>query len=193
VPYQLVLSESTDEEITKDRVENIFFDDLPSDYQVYLLYYPGTSVNEELTSKLRSLGEITGRNLLVNIAKLDDPHFKKIVRTFGIRTFPTIIITAIDKLASPPEEYSTAFVKIDDKRLLSSSDLTFECVQKIFNLFIDGKISEAIGVKKGDVRVSRIKGVINSALKGIQGFLKGWNISFSFITGKLELKPREGE
>ncbi|UCE15648.1 MAG: hypothetical protein JSV12_07185 [Candidatus Bathyarchaeota archaeon] len=189
--YQLVLSELINEK-TKDVGENIFFNDLPSDYQVYVLYYPGISLNEDLASKLRNLGEIAGRNLLVNIARLDDPNYKKIVKKFGIRTFPTIIVTAIDKLASPPTEYSTAYVKIDNKRLLNSPDLTFECVQKMFNLFIEGKISEAIREKNHKVRMSRIKGIINSALKGIRDYLKKWDVSFSFITGKLELKHRGG-
>lgn len=187
--YQLVLTEFSDE-ITRDVGENIFFNDLPSEYQVYVFYYPGTRLNKDLASKLRDLGTITGRNLLVNIARLDDPNYKKIVNMFKIRTFPTIIITAIDKLASPPSEYSTAYVKIDNKRLLNSPELTFECVQKMFNLFIDGKISEAIREKRREVRVTRIKGILNDALKGMRDYLKERDISFSFITGKLELKRR---
>jgi len=187
--YQLVFTEYIDE-ITKDVGENIFFDDLPSDYQVYLLYYPGIEQNEDLTSKLRDLGEIAGRNLLVNISKLDDPNYRKIVKKFGIRKYPTIIITAIENLASPPGEYSTAFVKIDNERLLQSSDLAFECVQKIYNLFIDDKISEAMREKNRDERIFRIKGALNDALRGMRDYLKEWNVSFSFAGFKLQLKPK---
>jgi hypothetical protein len=192
MPYRLVLSEPVVGEKTRDVGENVFFSDLPSDYQVYVLYYPGTSLNKDLANKLRNLGKIAGKNLFVNMAKLDDPNYRMIVNRFGIRTFPTIIITAIDRLASPPTEYSTAYVKIDNKGLLNSPDLAFECVQKMFNLFIDGKIAEAVREQNRDLLMSRIRGILGNALKGLLGYLKEWDISFSFIQGKLELKPRGG-
>jgi hypothetical protein len=150
-------------------------------------------MNKDLETKLRKLGEVAGTNLFVNIAKLDDPNYVKIVNKFNVKTLPTIIMTAIDKLAFSPAEYSTAYVKIDDKRLLDSPELTFECIQKMFNLFIVGKISEAVREKNHDARISRFKGVINDALKGIQGYLMKWDISFSFMGGKLEVKPRKDE
>ncbi len=126
-------------EKTKDIGENVFFSNLPSDYEVYLLYYPGPNSNKELMDKLRDLGNITGKNLFVNIAKLNDPNYKKIVNTFEIKTFPTVILTAVDKFASLPIDHSTAYVKIDNKKLLGSPDLTAECIYKIYNLFIRGK------------------------------------------------------
>jgi hypothetical protein len=195
--YQLVLSEPIDENIgpvfgDKDFGTNVFFDNLPSDCQVYVLYYPGISLNRDLANKLKSLGNIAGRNLFVNIAKLDDPKFQIVVSKFRIKTFPTMIITAIDKLASPPEEFSTAYVKIEDKKLLSSTDLAFECIQKIFNLFIDGKISEAVRENNREVRNVRIKAFLNNALGGVQGFLKDWEINFDFLSGRLGLKYKGG-
>jgi hypothetical protein len=37
------------------------------DYPVYLLYYPGNNINEDLEASLQHFGEITGKNLFVNI------------------------------------------------------------------------------------------------------------------------------
>jgi hypothetical protein len=192
MPYQLVLSNYT-RETTKDVGGNVFLDDLPLDYQVYLLYYPGVNLNRDLAKNLKDLGKISGKNLFVNIARLDDPNFAKIVKTFGIRSFPTMIITAVDALASPPTKDSTTYIKIDNKKLLNSPDVAFECVQKMFNLFIEGKISEAIRERNRDVLNTRLKGIISDALTGVQGFLKDWDISFSFITGTLGLKYRGGK
>lgn len=179
-------------ERTRDIGENVFFNDLPFDYEVYILYYPGTSLNKDLTDRLRNLGDIAGKNLFVNIAKLDDPNYKKIVNKFEIRTFPTIIVTAIDKLASPSTEHYTAYVKIDNKKLLNSPDLAIECIDKVFHLFIQGEISKAISEHRRIVNLFRIKSSINGAIKGIGGYLKEWEITISFIPGKLEIKPSGG-
>lgn len=179
-------------ERTKDIGENVFFNDLPFDFKVYILCYGGTGLNEELADKLRNLGNISGNNLFVNIAKLDDPNYNKIANTFEIKTFPTIIIIAINKLASSPKEHLTAYVKIDDKKLLNSPDLAIECIDRVFNLFIQGRISEAVKGQSRCLISFRIKSVINEAFTGMTGYLKEWEISFSFITGTLEIKPAGG-
>jgi hypothetical protein len=61
-------------ERTKDVGENVFLDDLSYSYKVYLFYYPSALPNEVLEDRLRRIGEMTGRNLFVNIGRLDDPH-----------------------------------------------------------------------------------------------------------------------
>lgn len=177
----------------KDVGENVFFSNLPSNYKVYLLYYPSARSNEDLTDVLRNLGDMTGENLFVNIAKLNDPNYNKIVNIFKISAFPTIIITANNKLASSPMEDSTAYVKIDNKKLLDSPDITIECIEKIFNLFIQGEITKAINKQRGSENIFWIKELINNTLGGLKGFLSQWDISFSFIVGKLEIKPVGGD
>ncbi len=81
--YRSVLREKA-EANTKDIGENVFFNNLDSDYRVFLFYYAGVLPNEELEDKLRGLGEITGKNLFVNIRKLNDPNFGLMVSRFGI-------------------------------------------------------------------------------------------------------------
>lgn len=187
--YRLVLTES---EETREVGQNVFFDNLPADCKVYVLCYPGVGADKALIQKLTEFGEETGNNCFVNIAKLNDPSYNKVRKTFGIMTFPTIIVTAAGNIASPPSEYTTGFVRIDNKSLLKSTDLTLICVEKMFNLFIDEKFAEALKEKTHDERMARIRAFLSEALKGVKGFLKEWDISFSFTTGKLELKPKGG-
>ena len=193
MPYQLVLSELKDE-ITRDVGENVFFNNLPSEYEVYIFYYPGAMPNVELESRLRNFGNITGKNLFVNIGRLNDPNYGKIRNKFNIMNLPVIIITASDFLASPPEEFSTAYVRIDNKKLLNSPDL-MECIQRLFNMFIDKKISEALSQFKKDQRdvfVTNLKSIVNNTLKGVWTFLEERDVSVSLIEGKFELKKSGG-
>ena len=187
MPYQLVLSELIDKE-TRKVGENVFFDNLPSDYEVFIFYYPGAMPNEELESKLRNLGDITGKNLFVNLGRLNDPKYKKIRNKYQIKNLPVIIVTAIDKLASPPTEFSTAYVKIDSKRLLKSPNYAIECVQTVFNLFIGGEISKALRQPNR----SYLKAIIADALKGMKKFLDERDITVSLMEGKFELRRSGG-
>jgi len=190
--YQLVLLKEKPKGVPMDVGENIFFDNLPLDYEVFLLCYAGTGMNEDLRNKLTSLGEQSGKNLLVNFAKLNDPNYTKIRNAFDIEVFPTIIVTGIGVLASPPTEYSTAYVKMDNKQLLNSPDQAAECVERVFNLFLAGEISEAIKDQNRAARNAALNKVLKTALGGIRGFLREWEISFSFINGTFSLKPTGG-
>lgn len=202
MPYQLVLRELIDEgkgRGIKDVGENVFFDNLPSDCKVFTFYYPAAMPNEDLESVLRNLGNITGKNLFVNIGRLNDPNYGKIATKFNIKNLPVIIVTAIDKLASLPTEFSTTYVRIDSKKLLNSPNLATECVQTIFNLFIQGKISEAMSKVKRyerDALISHIKGImtdaLKDALKGMSKFFEERDIIVSLIEGKFELKRSGG-
>lgn len=190
MPYKLILSELIDEK-TRDIGENVFFDNLPCNYPVYVFYYPGAMPNEDLEGKLRNLGNMTGKNLFVNIGRLDDPNYGKIANKFNIKNLPVIIITAINKLSSPPTKFLTAYARIDSKGIINTTDLVIQCLQKLFNLFIQEKISEAMSQAKQDERdalISRLKGIVADALKGIWGFLKDRDISVSLVEGKFELK-----
>lgn len=189
MPYELVLSEPPEPDVLDDRgFDTVFFDNLPSDHKVYVLYYPGISLNKELAEKLESFGELAGKNLFVNIGRIDDPNYRTVVKKFGIRNFPTIIVTALDNLASPPTEYSTAYVKIDNKNLLNSTDLAFQLLEKIYNLFIDEKISEAMSATNKQIRKSRLNSLKDSILKG----LGNYEFYVDTIIGRFGVKPKGG-
>ena len=102
--YRLVLTETFDQK-TKDVGDNVFLDDLSNEYKVYVFYYPEITPNEVLKKKLRLLGDISGKNLFVNIGRRNDPNFNKILNKFEIRDYPVIIVTAITNLASLRAEH----------------------------------------------------------------------------------------
>jgi hypothetical protein len=191
--FRLILTESP--EPGKDFGENVFFDNLPSDYKVYVFSYPAEMPDTTLEDKLRELGNITGNNLFVNIGRLADPQHDKIVKLFGVKNYPVIIVTAIDALASPAQDYFTAYARLDSKHLLNSPEKTVECVQKLFNLFIQGKVSEAIAQAKWRQRTELVVWLTHfftEPLKALGGFIAERDISISLLGGKIELKRSGG-
>lgn len=127
--YKLVLSQHVNGTI-RDIGENVFLDNLPEDYKVFLFYYPSAMLNVELENNLRSIGKLAGKNLFVNIGRLNDTKYTKIRNTFEIRELPVIVLTGIDALACIKHDgdYSTAYIRIDSKKLLSSVELTVKWV-----------------------------------------------------------------
>jgi hypothetical protein len=190
MPYQLTFSELINEQ-TRDVGENVFLDNLPSDYNVYLFYYPGAMPNETLESHLRNLGNSTGKNLFVNFGKLNDPNYSKIANLFQIKNLPVIVMTAVADLASPVSSYFNVYIRIDNKKLIDNPDKTVEFLQKLFNLFISGNVAEALNeVKKDDRKllIASFTKVVGDALKGLGKFISETDISFSVVEGKFELK-----
>ncbi len=191
--YQVIFSGPIDK--TKDVGENIFLDNLPSDYAVYLFYYPGAVRDDDLENRLRDFGEITGKNLLVNIGHLNDPSFGKMVEMFKIERFPVLIMTAVDNLASSNTELLTAYVRMDSSRIFTSPEFIIKCLQGLFNMFIIGSISEAMVQAKKNERkalISQLKTIVINSLKGIGDFIKEIDISVSLTEGKFELRSKGG-
>jgi len=192
--FQLVLTERPIEG-SKIVGENVFLENLPRDCKVYLFYYPGAVLDEDLENRLRELGKITNRNLFVNIGRLNDPKYETIARIFDITNLPVIVMTANDTLASPPDEFLTVYARLDSKKLLESPERTIECVHQIFNLFIQGKVSKAIvqpGRTRRDEMMSRLAGLLINTLKSVGRYLNERGIMFSFAGVKFELKQHRG-
>jgi hypothetical protein len=153
--------------------------------------------NEDLENKLRNFGNITGKNLFVNIGRLNDPKYVRMRNTFSITNLPVIVITAVDGLAALKYEnyYSTAYVRLDSKELLQSVDLTIKSVEKLFDLFIGGEICKAlkeVESKKREVIISHVKDKVINLLKQLANYLSDRDISVSVLEGKLEIKKERG-
>ena len=192
--FQLVLTEASAEN-HKDIGENVFFDNLDTDYKVYLFYYPGTMADRALESRLRELGDITGKNLFVNIGRLNDKRHDQIVQRFDVKKYPVIIVAAEATLASSTDEYVSAFVRLDSEHLLASPERAVDLVQKIFTLFVQGKVSEGVRHAKWSQRrdaVGSLMHIFTDALKSVMGFVADRDISVSIFEGKFELKKSEG-
>jgi hypothetical protein len=172
-----------------------FFTDLPKDYKVFLLYYRGAMGDKDLEDKLVELGTNTGKNLFVNLGSAKDPSYEMVQKRFGFKQFPVIIMTAVPDLASPGNEYLTAYAKLDSKQLLKSPEKTVECAEKLFNLFIQGDVAKAISSAKWTQRAelaSAVGLVLGNALKAVGGFIASRDISVSVLEGKFELKHSGG-
>jgi len=172
-------------------VSRVFLQDLPNDYKVFLLYFRAAMPNRPLEDALTQLGDNTGKNLLVNLGSAADPNYDMIVGRFNITRFPVIIMTAVPGLASPASADCTAYAKLDSKELLKSPERTVECAEKLFNLFMQRKIVEAISQAKWSERsamAGAVLHVIGDGLKAVGGFLADRDISVSVLEGKFELK-----
>jgi hypothetical protein len=194
MPYQLVFAEKPSG-VIKAVGENVFLDSLSTSYKVYLFYYAGAMANHPLEEGLRNLGENTGQNLFVNIGKLDDPKYDEIANRFGIETFPVIIITAVPDLASLINEYLSAYARLDSKHLMGSPERAVQCAQEVFNLFLRGKVAEALANAKSAQRKELLKwlsGLVTGVLKPVLKFIEERDIAFSVVEGKFELKKSGG-
>jgi hypothetical protein len=198
MPYQLVLDESpvNGKNLAnrgKDFGDNVFLNNIPSDYKVYAFYYPGSMPNEAVKARLQALGEASGKNLYVSTGSLKDPAYQKIVRLFNLKKHPVIVVTAVGDLAA--QDSVSAYAKLDNEQLLSSPERTVECVQEVFNLFIQGRVAEALKRAKGQQRsaiVSSLMTWVAGALKSLRDFVAERDISVSLLEGKFELKRSGG-
>ena len=192
--YSLVLDNPT-KRGGKDFGGNNVSDQLSNDYPTYLFYYPGPILNQDLQTKLKEFGQSAGKNLFVNIAKLNDPNYRQIVNAFAVRTFPVIILTGVEKFASIRNNgnYSTAFIRLDNKNLLKNADKAIECIGELFNLLISEKISEASNEAKRNQRNATLSVIANTTigtLKRIGKVLNDKDVSISWLEGKFEIKNR---
>ena len=175
--------------------ESSLFDKLQFDYQVFVLYYAGDYPNEDLENQLGLLANRSSKNLFVNIGRINDTTFKMVRDPFGITQFPVIIVTATSDLASIKSGKNdvTTFVRIDDKNLLQNSNLTIQYVEKVYNLFISGKVPEALQeakLKKYTTLSSLTKRNITNSVEKVTKFFSDLDISISFFDGTFEIRSK---
>jgi hypothetical protein len=190
--YCLVFSDPQPaDSVARDFGENVLFANLSAEYRVYVFYYPGEMADPALEQALRGLGESAGKNLFINIGRLSDPQLDKIAKRFRIDHYPVIIVTADASLASAEDEAVTAYARLDDKRLLKAPERTVECVRELFNLFLQGKVAEAVARAKGRQRIEMARAVGDfalAALKPVTTFISNLEVSFSLADGTISIK-----
>lgn len=189
MPYQLILQEAG-EDTAKAVGENIFIANLPANFPVYAFYYPAEILDPAFEDLLRKLGERTGDNLFVNIGRLNDPQFDKIVRKFGITTFPALVLTAVADLAAPEDELMSACVLLDG-RLIAKPDRAIKFVEELYLLFLRGKIATAIRKAKRKNKLELVRTVGNfilTALGKLGTFVAERDWSVSIVQGRFEVK-----
>jgi hypothetical protein len=186
----LILRTAPDSAVTKDIGDNVYLSDMSADYKVFAFYYPSPMRDEELEAALRGLGELTGKNLFVNLGKLDDPALAKIIKTFEIDRFPVVVVTATSEFAGVDGEALTAFVRIDEPHLVTDASRLVTLVQELFGLFLRGEIAAAMAKAKRKQRFEIVRAVaatVGRALKGLGGFVADRDIKISLVEGSFEL------
>ena len=190
MPFEL-LARAPEMQGEKDSGDNILLADLSTEYKVYAFYYPGQPIDEDFETKLRALGNQAGKNLLVNIGRYNDPEYDSIVKLFGIKKYPVIVMTALEALAASRDENLTAYARLDSEHLLNSQERAVKCIENLFTLFVQGKVAEAVSHAKWAQRaeVLHVLGeVVGGALSKIGGLVFDRDIAISFAKVKLELK-----
>jgi hypothetical protein len=189
--YQLVIKTIG----TKASGEGVPVFDLPSyEAKIYALYYPGEMIDDDLENKLREFGNITGKNLFINIGRLNDPNYDLVISQFEITTSPVVVVTAISELASIKNKLLTVYVKIDSERVLKDPQLTVKTIKNLFYLFMQNKISGALSKcqqANNDAIIKSLKTVVIDSLKELKSYLsdKDWNVSLGPFS--LEVKGQK--
>jgi hypothetical protein len=74
---------------------------------------------------------------------------------------------------------------------LNSHERTLNCVESLFNLFLQGKVADAVSKAKWAQRAGFLRalgGVIGAGLSKIAGLVFDRDIALEFVGVKLELK-----
>ena len=193
--YSLVLAERPLEGRAKDVGENVLLSDLTNEYKVFAFYYPSALGNPDLEDALRGLGDLTGKNLLVNLGRLDDPNFDRIIKLFNIKSYPVITVTATAQLASPPDEYLNAYVRLENDRLLSDPVRAVTLLQEVYSLFLAGDIARALSKVKWTQRSEGLRALAAAIVDGLRhlaGFVAERDIKVSVMEGRFELTKSGG-
>ena len=142
--YRLVLTKN-DQDGGRILGENVFIENLPSASDIFIFFYPSESFSmESLETWLRNYDKKIGVKIFVNMGRIGDRNYQRIVRHFEIKTLPVIIITGKDDIASIKDgnDSKTVYVKFEGGSL-KNLERTISFVEKAVNLLIDDKIKEA--------------------------------------------------
>ncbi|MCW4010884.1 MAG: hypothetical protein NWF05_09740 [Candidatus Bathyarchaeota archaeon] len=169
--------------------------EVPSDSKVYIFYIPGIVNYPELQKTLNAWGKTTGKNAFIGLLSADAPDYETIITYFQIKKSPAVVISGAPAFATAEEENNatTGFARIDNSKVLGNQTEIVECIQEIYNLFIQNKVKEAISTAKKEGFKQNLKyylgKVKDSAGKAINEFLKNHDVSIDVFQGKIVVAP----
>ena len=85
------------------------------------------------------------------------------------------------------------YVRLDNNHLLESIDLVSRSIDRVFSLFISGRINDALKQAKHDKMeavILTLKSLVTNEFAKVGKYLYDKDISISLIPGKFELKGR---
>jgi hypothetical protein len=192
VPYNVVFIEKDEE--GRAVGENVFLSALPANPKVFALFYPGSTESKDTERRLRALGERAGDNLWVNLGLLRDPDYQQAARQFRISRLPVVVVTATSPLASTPEG-DTAFVRLDSDALFAKPDDLQRTVETVFNLFLSGRLKQAIvtgWIRQEGARLAVAAERVWSVLQPVVHWLAKRDVAVEFSGVKIEVKESGG-
>lgn len=197
---ELYFEKNPDPNVRKLAVEQLkLASQIPSDCQVYVFYIPGIKdKSQELPKTLTDWGAESGKNVFVGLLTKDAPDYRNIITLFKISNTPAVVVSALPRFATD-EEYknaTTVYARIDNDRLIGDADASIKCIQKIYNLFMQGQVKQAIAdAKKAQWKKSfnHYLGLLRDAAgHALSEFLKGEKIVFDLLKGQITISPITG-
>jgi hypothetical protein len=161
----------TDDTSSKEVMEKI------PECRVYLYYFPGHFVNEELIQALRKWGEGSGRNLFIGLWSQKDKDYQSLSKSFDLKNLPSIVMTGGKSIGAINQggKWESAYLKLDDRRLLSNTSLITSCLERAFNLFLQNHIRDALKEKGRGNRAAAVKHYLGK-VEGIGDFLNNHGV-----------------
>jgi len=171
---------------------------IPSDCEVYVFYIPGIKdKNQDLQKTLTDWGAASGKNVFVGMLTQDAFIYKQIIKLFNISNAPAVVVSALPKFATD-EEYKnarTVYARIDNEKLIRDQDESIKCIQKIYNLFLQGQVKQAIAdAKKAQWRESfnyYLGRLRDGAGHALSEFLKREKIVVDILKGQITFSPTD--
>ena len=172
---------------------NVYFDNLPAESSVFIFYYPNPGLYfGELEARMKSYGQQTGDQIFVNMGRIGDKNYSRLVNEFRIDPLPVVIITGRDTVAMGQTDIGleTAYVRIDNKSLFKNLDRALNILGQIVNLYLSGRIAEGYKRAKNTQRTAILYSIKNSILAVLKSIEE---ISIDFVSGGFTLKRNTGE
>ncbi len=164
--------------------------EVPNDCKTYVFYVPGMIDYQTLKDALQKYGGAAGKNIFVGLWRLDAEPYQEILRYFNIRKGPAVVISGKSIFSTdeqqPPQ---TAFARIDNPKLLNDLPKVSECITETCNLFIEGKIKEALSNARKDQFNASLGQYLRKINEKVSNFLKDRSITFDVSKGQIILSP----
>ncbi len=177
--------------ITKISVPDLkLSSEIPEDCDVYVFYVPGMIKYEDLKKALLDYGKDAGKTIFVGAWSLAAEEYKQVIKTFKIKGSPAVIISAKSLFSTNPEDKTdVAFARIDNSDLLNDLTKASTCITETINLYLQGKVREAIINAKLDGYKTTWDRYFKSIKASVSNFLKDHSITFDVLKGQIIVAP----
>lgn len=170
---------------------SVILEGIPENCRVYCFVFGSSDADEKTKKDLETLGTEYGDNLFVGFWSMKDSRYSYIASCFNLRSLPAIVFTAESHLGGTEEDNSAPYVRLDDSRVLSDIDGMKQLIRLLYNLFITGKVAEAIKEAKKARKVRRLRDIIQQSKKLVSDIvgriIENYNIDFEYGPFKVEL------